>query len=166
MNTTRLTSLNNTLSRLAAHDVLAFGARLSLAAIFLLSARTKVDGWFHLTDNAVALFDEEYRLPWISALFAAQLATVAEHLIAAMLAIGLGTRLAAAGLLVMTLVIQLLVYPAAWPTHLSWATLALYLIGNGGGRTALDYWLVPLTRTKSGPNVVTSLIKPETLRQP
>lgn len=127
--------------RLALHDVLALGARLSLAAIFFLSARTKVDGWFQLSDNAVALFDQEYRLPLISALFAAQLTTVAEHVIAAMLALGLGTRLAAAALLGMALVIQLLVYPSAWPTHLSWATLALYLIGHGGGRTALEHWL-------------------------
>lgn len=151
MNTTRFTHMNKTLSRLAPHDLLAFGARLSLAAIFFLSARTKVDGWFQLSDNAVALFDEEYRLPWISALFAAQLTTVAEHLIAVMLAIGLGTRLAAAALLFMTLVIQLLVYPAAWPTHLSWATLALYLVGNGGGRGGLDYWLANIDNGEARP---------------
>lgn len=129
------------LRQLAQHDLLALGARLSLAAIFYLSARTKVESWFQLSENAIALFEEEYRLPWISALFAAQLTTVAEHLIAAMLALGLGTRLAAAALLCMTLVIQMLVYPSAWPTHLSWATLALYLVGHGGGRTALDHWL-------------------------
>jgi putative oxidoreductase len=151
MNLTHLPiRINTILSRLAPHDVLALGARLSLAAIFFLSARTKVDGWFHLSDNAIALFEEEYRLPWMSALFAAQLAAVAEHLIAVMLALGIGTRLAAAGLLGMTLVIQILVYPMAWPTHLSWATLALYLIGNGGGRTALDHWLVRVDNARAG----------------
>jgi putative oxidoreductase len=41
-------------------------------------------------------------------------------------------------LLGMTLVIQLFVYPSAWPTHLSWAALLLYLVGRGGGRMALD----------------------------
>jgi putative oxidoreductase len=129
------------LARCAPHDVLALGARLSLAAIFFLSARTKVDGWFHLKDSTIALFEDEYRLPLIGAELAAQLASVSEHLIALMLVIGLGTRLASLGLLGMTLVIQVLVYPSAWPTHLSWATLALYLIGRGGGRTALDHWL-------------------------
>ena len=129
------------LSRLAPHDLLALGARLSLGAIFLLSARTKVTGWFQLSDQAVSLFEEEYRLPWISALLAAQIAALAEHLIGVMLVLGLGTRLAATGLLGMTLVIQVLVYPQAWPTHLSWATLALYLLGHGGGRTALEYWI-------------------------
>jgi putative oxidoreductase len=142
--------LQLTLSRLAPHDLLALGARLSLAAIFFLSARTKVDGLFHVSDNAVALFEDEYRLPWINALLAAQLATVAEHLIAVMLALGLGTRLAAAGLLGMTLVIQFLVYPMAWPTHLSWATLALYLIGNGGGRCALEHWLRRVDKDGAG----------------
>lgn len=145
-----LSRIQPILSRLAPHDLLALGARLSLAGIFFLSARTKVDGLFHVSDNAVALFEDEYRLPWISALFAAQLATVAEHLIAVMLALGLGTRLAAAGLLFMTLVIEFLVYPMAWPTHLSWATLALYLIGNGGGRSALDHWLPRVDKGGAG----------------
>lgn len=142
MNMTDLdTRLRMLRSHAAAHDLLALGARLSLAGIFYLSARTKVDGWFHLSDNAVALFEEQYRLPWIGALFAARLATVAEHLIAVMLALGLGTRLAALALLCLTLVIELFVYPWAWPTHLSWATLALYLIVHGGGRAALEHWL-------------------------
>lgn len=139
--------LQTKLSRLIPHDLVALGARLSLAAIFFLSARTKVDGWFHLSDSAIALFEDEYHLPWINPLLAAHLATVAEHLIAVMLAFGLGTRLAAAGLLGMTLVIQIFVYPLAWPTHLSWVTLALYLIGRGGGRTALEYWLFENSKT-------------------
>ena len=52
--------------------------------------------------------------------------------------LGLGTRLSALALLGMTAVIQLFVYPEAWPTHLSWAVLLLYLIGRGGGTIALD----------------------------
>ena len=38
----------------------------------------------------------------------------------------------------MTAVIQLFVYPDAWPTHLTWATLALYLVGRGAGPMSLD----------------------------
>ena len=52
--------------------------------------------------------------------------------------LGVGTRFAALALLGMTLVIQVFVYPDAWPTHLSWAGLLLYLVGRGGGRLALD----------------------------
>ena len=47
-------------------------------------------------------------------------------------------RLGGLSLLGMTLVIQVLVYPQAWPTHLSWAALLLYLAGRGAGRWALD----------------------------
>ena len=52
--------------------------------------------------------------------------------------LGLFTRFAATALLVMTLVIQLFVYPDAWPTHLSWAGLLLPLIALGGGKLSLD----------------------------
>jgi putative oxidoreductase len=38
----------------------------------------------------------------------------------------------------MTAVIQLLVYPDAWPTHLVWATALLYLAARGAGRLSLD----------------------------
>ena len=62
----------------------------------------------------------------------------AEHLLPVLLVLGLFTRGAALALLGMTLVIQVLVYPQAWPTHLSWAALLLYLAGRGAGRWALD----------------------------
>jgi putative oxidoreductase len=35
-------------------------------------------------------------------------------------------------------VIQLFVYPHAWPTHLTWATLLLLLVARGGGALSLD----------------------------
>ena len=44
----------------------------------------------------------------------------------------------ALALLGMTLVIQLFIYPDAWPTHLSWAGLLLYLVGRGAGALSLD----------------------------
>ncbi len=139
------------LRRLTPHGLLALGARLSLAAIFWLSGRTKVDGWLHVSDAAVDLFRTEYRLPIIDPALAAHLAAYAEHALALLLVLGLGTRLAAAALLGMTLVIQLLVYPEAWPTHLSWATLALYLVGRGPGRWSLDAWLLaPQFRPRAG----------------
>ena len=69
---------------------------------------------------------------------AAQMATVAEHLFPVLLVLGLFTRLSALALLGMTLTIQLFVYPNAWPTHLSWAGLMLYLVGRGAGSVSMD----------------------------
>ena len=123
---------------LTPHSLLALVNRVAIAAIFWQSARTKVEGWFTISDSAYALFREEYQLPWLPPELAAQLATVAEHAFAVLLVLGLCTRLSALGLLGMTLVIQVFVYPDAWPTHLSWAGLMLYLVGRGAGAVSLD----------------------------
>jgi putative oxidoreductase len=126
------------LERLIGHDLIAIAARFALAGIFFLSGRTKVEGWLTVSDNAYALFMEEYRVPLLPPELAAHLATYAEHLFPVLLVLGLATRLSAAALLGMTAVIQTFVYPDAWPTHLSWAALALYLVGRGAGRLSLD----------------------------
>lgn len=127
------------LERGVPHDLLALAARVAIAAIFFLSGRTKVDGLLHVTDSAYELFRTEYRLPLVPPEIAAHLAAYAEHLFPILLVLGLFTRLSAAALLGMTLVIQVFVYPDAWPTHLSWAALLLYLVGRGAGRSSLDH---------------------------
>jgi len=124
--------------RLVTHEVLAVAARLSMAATFFYSGRTKVDGLLHVTPGAIELFRSEYKVPLLPPDLAAHMAAYAEHLFPLLLVLGLGTRLSAAALLGMTLVIQLFVYPDAWPTHLSWAGLLLYLVARGGGRWTLD----------------------------
>lgn len=120
------------------HDLLALVNRLAVAAIFFLSGRTKVEGVLTVTEGAYELFRSEYKLPLIPPEFAAHAAAYAEHLFPVLLVLGLFTRLSAVALLGMTLVIQVFVYPDAWPTHLSWAALLLYLAGRGGGRIAVD----------------------------
>ncbi|MFN3440000.1 MAG: DoxX family protein [Acidovorax sp.] len=120
------------------HSLLALVNRIAIAGIFWLSARTKVEGWFTVSDSAYALFREEYKLPLLPPELAAQMATVAEHVFPILLVLGLFTRLSALALLGMTLVIQVFVYPDAWPTHLSWAGLMLYLAGRGAGNVSLD----------------------------
>lgn len=124
--------------RLLAPSLLLLVQRLGIAAIFFYSGRTKVEGVFTLTDGAFELFRSEYALPLIPPELAAYFAAGAEHLFPILLVVGLFTRLSASALLVMTLVIQIFVYPDAWPTHLSWAGLLLPLIAMGGGRLALD----------------------------
>ncbi|KEQ07045.1 DoxX family protein [Pseudorhizobium pelagicum] len=119
------------------HDLIAIVARLSIAAVFWKSGQTKLDGW-RVSENAVYLFEHEYALPLISPMIAAYMATLAEHLLPILLVIGLGSRLAALGLLAMTLVIQIFVYPDAWPTHGTWAACLLLIIARGPGRLSLD----------------------------
>ncbi|WP_188115113.1 DoxX family protein [Erythrobacter mangrovi] len=115
--------------------------RLGIAGIFFLSGRTKVEGWFTITDSAYELFAFEYALPLIPSDIATVAATVSEHLFPILLVLGLGTRYAALALFGMTMVIQLFVYPDAWPTHLSWAGLLLPLISLGGGKLSFDHLL-------------------------
>jgi putative oxidoreductase len=116
-------------------------ARVAIASVFWLSGRTKVDGALTLRDSTYTLFAEEYRVPLLPSDFAAHLATYAEHLFPILLVLGLATRLSAAALFAMTLVIQLFVYPNAWPTHLTWAALLLLLVARGGGALSLDHVL-------------------------
>ena len=115
-------------------------ARFSLAAVFWMSARTKVaEGTlFSLSDNAVWLFREEYKLPLIPPDIAAYVSLVGEHLFPILLAIGLASRFSALGLLFMTTIIEVLVYPAAYPVHGPWAVCCLVIMIFGPGFLSLD----------------------------
>ncbi|WEJ73436.1 DoxX family protein [Pseudomonas sp. PSE14] len=113
-------------------------ARLGIASVFFMSGRTKVEGLLTITPSTYDLFQTEYALPLISPYLAAHLATYAEHLFPILLVLGLFTRLSALALLGMTTVIEVFVYPDAWPTHLSWAGLLLLLIARGAGGWSLD----------------------------
>ena len=123
---------------LVSHDLLAVAARVGIGAVFFLSGRTKVDGLLTVNDGAYTLFREEYKVPLLPPEFAAHMATYAEHLLPLLLVLGLATRLSALGLLGMTAVIQIFVYPDAWPTHLTWAVALLYLAGRGAGSLSVD----------------------------
>ena len=119
--------------------------RVSLAGVFWRSGRTKVieDTWIMLSDNTVTLFENEYAGVPLPSELAARLALGAEHLFPILLVVGFATRLSALALLVMTLVIQIFVYPEAWwQVHIIWVALALVLIVRGGGKFSLDYWLM------------------------
>jgi putative oxidoreductase len=126
------------LERWIGHSLIALAARFSIAGIFFLSGRTKVEGWLTVSDTAIALFADEYKVPLLPPALAAHLAAYAEHLFPILLVLGLFTRLSALALLGMTAVIQIFVYPDAWPTHLVWATALLYLAGRGAGAVSLD----------------------------
>jgi putative oxidoreductase len=129
-------------------SLIALVGRLAIAGTFWRSGQTKIQGfaldplagtfqwgWPRLADSAVALFRDEYRVPLPQ--LAAPLAATAEHLFPILLVLGLGTRVAALGLLGMTAVIEW-VYPDAWPTHGTWAATLLLLVARGAGRVSLD----------------------------
>jgi putative oxidoreductase len=151
-----LDAANRALARIP-EDLIALVGRFSIAAVFWKSGQTKVEGfavdlversaqlgWPRLSESAVELFREEYRLPLLSPELGATLAALGEHLLPVLILVGLGTRFAALGLLVMTAVIQLLVYPDAYPTHGVWAAVLLYLMARGPGRVSVDALLAGL----------------------
>jgi putative oxidoreductase len=132
-------------------------ARFSIAAVFWKSGQTKVQGfaidvvngeytlgWPRLSDSAIELFRDEYRLPLVPPELAAPLAAVAEHVLPVAILLGLATRLSALALVGMTMTIQLLVYPDAYPTHGTWAAVLLYLTVHGPGKVSLDHWIAKL----------------------
>ena len=126
--------------------------RLTLALPFWLSGLTKWDGWFTLSFGATALFTDEYKLHWFGAEYPfpypewmALASGIGEVTLPLLLAFGLLTRYSAAGLLVMTAVIQL-TYPDGWKNfHLPWAAMAMALLTFGGGKFSLD-WIFGLDR--------------------
>jgi putative oxidoreductase len=125
-------------ARLLPETLLLLVARLGIAAVFFQSGRTKVEGLLTITDSTYYLFETDYKLPFVPPHIAAHMATYSEHLFPILLVLGLGTRFAALALLGMTTVIEVFVYPDAWPTHLSWAAILLPLIAKGGGALSLD----------------------------
>lgn len=129
--------LNTLLSRIPP-DLPALMLRLFPAIVFWQSGRTKVEG-FALRDATWFLFEHEYALPLIPPGWAAVLATLAEHVLPVLLVMGLMTRLSAMGLLAMTAVIQVFVYPSAWLTHGLWAAALLAVAVHGPGRLSLDH---------------------------
>jgi putative oxidoreductase len=133
------------LSEAVPYSLVALIARLAAGGVFWRSGRTKLDG-FGIADATFYLFREEYRLPVLPPDVAAVLATVGENLLSVLLFIGLASRLSAAGLLLMTAVIQVFVFPQGWPEHLLWAASLLIIVSQGPGSLALDSLVHPVRR--------------------
>jgi putative oxidoreductase len=136
-------SLSLTLGRIrgaleaVSYTWLALPLRLAVATVFWNSAMTKLASW----DTTLSLFSDEYQLPLIPPEIAAYLATGIEISTSILLVFGLLTRAAALVLLGMTAVIEVFVYPQAWPTHIQWAAMLLVLLCRGPGTLSLDHLL-------------------------
>ena len=119
------------------YTLLAIPLRLGAAVVFWYSAMTKLPSW----STTITLFAEEYQVPLLPPEVAAYIATAIELTMPVLLVLDLLTRPAALVLLCMTAVIQVFVYPEAWPTHLQWAAMLLVLLAHGPGVLSLD-WLI------------------------
>jgi putative oxidoreductase len=121
--------------------------RVALAVPFWKSGILKWTGFLQLSDTAVTLFSDEFMLhlpggPYhypAPAVFAF-LSGCGEITFPILLVLGLGTRFAALGLLIMTCIVELTV-PDGWPIHITWAAMALGIMAWGPGRVSLDHLL-------------------------
>jgi len=117
------------------YGVLALPLRAAVAVVFWNSAMAKLASW----DTTIALFSDEYQVPLLPPELAANMALSIELTTPVLLVLGLLTRAAALVLLGMTTVIEVLVYPQAWPTHIQWAAMLLILLCRGPGALSIDH---------------------------
>ncbi|MGF6756330.1 DoxX family protein [Paraburkholderia sp. GAS42] len=136
VNRSRITRLARWLERVP-YALLAIPLRIAVATVFWNSAMTKLANW----ETALALFRDEYRLPLLPPELAAYVAVSIELTTPVLLILGLATRPVAFVLLGMTAVIEIFVYPLAWPTHVQWAAMLLVLLCRGAGTLSVDHWL-------------------------
>jgi len=115
--------------------LLAIPLRIAVATVFWNSAMTKLANW----DAALQLFSEEYRLPVLPPEIAAYMAVSIELSMPVLLVLGLAVRPAALVLLGMTSVIEIFVYPQAWPIHIQWAAMLIVLLCRGAGLLSIDH---------------------------
>jgi putative oxidoreductase len=114
--------------------------RIALAVPFWKSGILKWHGFLQLNDTAIDLFTQEFQLhlpggpyPFPAPAVFAFLSGCGEVTFPVLLVLGFGTRFAAAGLILMTCIIELTV-PEGWPIHLTWVAMA-------PGRISIDYLL-------------------------
>jgi putative oxidoreductase len=131
----------------AVPSLVQFVMRVALAVPFWRSGVLKWNGFLKLSDTAVTLFTDEFMLhlpggPYhypVPAVMAF-LSGCGEITFPVLLVVGLATRFAALGLLLMTLIVELTI-PTGWPMHITWAAMALGIMAGGPGRFSIDFWL-------------------------
>lgn len=114
--------------------LVALTARVALARVFWSSGMTHIANW----QSTLYLFSDSYKVPLLPPGLAAYLAVAIEFAVPPLLVIGLATRFATLVIFGMTLVIEVFVYPQAWPTHIQWAAMMLLLMWRGAGRLSID----------------------------
>jgi len=125
-------------------------ARLLVARVFWLSGLGKVQTVNVLglrlptpsMDNSTYFLFKNVFFPDLPKWFtdiAAVMAAIAELTLPLLLLFGVLTRFSAFGLLAMTAVIQIFVFPDAWwPTHAWWMAILFVLVARGPGSWSVD----------------------------
>jgi putative oxidoreductase len=116
-------------------SILQLGLRIGIGAVFFKSGLLKINSW----EFAVKLFQDEYKVPLLDPVLAAQVTAFVELTVPVFLFLGLATRLATLPLLGMVFVIQTFVYPQAWTEHLLWASVLTFLLTRGPGALSVDH---------------------------
>ncbi|MEQ1789648.1 MAG: DoxX family protein [Rickettsiales bacterium] len=117
----------------ASSHLMLFILRLWIAHVFWVSGILKIEDF----ENTVALFRDEYQVPFLPPVFAAIMGTIFEISCPILLTLGLGTRLATLPLLVMTAVIQFTYDQNI--QHAYWAMLLGTILCSGAGKFSADY---------------------------
>ncbi|GHA13055.1 hypothetical protein GCM10008090_23450 [Arenicella chitinivorans] len=118
-------------------------ARIYIGWVFFRSGLVKIDDF----ESTVEFFADDWAIPFLAPMPAAILATAGELILPVMLVLGLGARISALGLLIMTAMIQFLVLPDH--LHYWWMLVLGFLLSEGGSRCSLDYWLFRQTNLDS-----------------
>jgi putative oxidoreductase len=141
---------NSGIGTVALYSPFAWILRVALAVPFWKSGILKWSSFGTLSDSAVDLFSSEFMLhlpggpyPYPAPVAMAYVTGTLELLLPTLLVMGLATRFAAIGLLIMTTVVELTVTDG-WPIHITWAAMALAVMARGPGMISLDYLIARL----------------------
>jgi putative oxidoreductase len=121
------------------YDVIAVIARAATFSVFFRSGLVKISDW----NATLLLFQNEYHVPVLPPGVAAVLAASNELGVSTLVLLGVFTRLSTLVLLGMVAVIQIFVYPMAWPDHIQWLAFMMVLVLRGPGRLSLDALIGP-----------------------
>jgi putative oxidoreductase len=116
------------------YSAIALIARAATFSVFFRSGTQKLSDW----SSTLMLFQNEYHVPILAPNVAAYLAASLELGGSTLVLVGLFTRASVTALLGMTAVIELFVYPMAWPDHIQWLAFMFILLARGPGRISLD----------------------------
>jgi putative oxidoreductase len=116
-------------------SILQLGMRIGVGMVFFKAGLLKYQSF----EFAVKLFEDEYKIPFLAPVLAARMAMINELTTSTLLFLGLATRLTTIPLLGMISVIQIFVYPNAWPDHLLWGSILVFLLTRGPGSLSIDH---------------------------
>jgi putative oxidoreductase len=116
------------------YALIALIARAATFSVFLRSGLVKLSDW----NSTLLLFQNEYRVPVLPPPLAAYMAASLELGCSTLILLGLATRVSVLLLFGMITVIQIFVYPSAWPDHIQWAAFMFILLARGPGVISID----------------------------